>query len=417
MTKLEKDIQDKVNSIAAIAEGGPQNQSDADNNHRHKGKQVKKIQIHTETDEPPANQTDIKKEPVDTFTEVDDEKRTQRVEVLDPEIKETPVTGKTSSDETNLTEIDKDIVIMGKPKLKGNVFIDTTVQNKHPPKTANKGRYVHAENFTGFNIDDVKPMKSQSYTTSGHTAAQTTTHSQRHKGYHDYEIAHKVLSKNIEKLKHVLKAIEDAPVNNGIKDQGIKMMKKNEDSMGKKQRSNNSVVETVLQVTGTPLVNNIISYLPPAGYKVLKSQSSTDTTIIKLPGPPTAQQKPHNNIPLMNTSQIKNTVGKDNSLKDTSTKQSQLAHTSGVLLAPQHVSDTTAPGFHVTQESRNYVDSSAQASADVVDHIANELVQHRVASQANGKWAKKLNHHNKSLQETFKELKPDDPKISKFDCL
>lgn len=424
LAKLEKDIQEKVNSIAAIAEGVPQNQTDTDiKGHKHKGKRVNKIEIHTETDEPPANETEIEKEPVDKFTEVDDEERTQRVEVLDPVIKETQVTGKTSTDETKLTEIDKDIVITGKPKLRGNVFIDTTVHYKHLPKPTNKGSYVHTENITGFNIDDFKTMKSHPNATSGHTAAQTTGHAQRHKAYHDYEVAHKVLSKNIEKLKHVLKAIEDAPVNNGIKEQGTEMVKKNEDNLGKKQRSNDSVVTTVLKVTGTPLVNNIISYLPPTGYKDLKTQSSTDTTVTKLPGPPAAQQIPPNNIPLMNTSQVKNTVGKENSLQDTSTNQSQLAHTNGVLLGAQPVSNTTAPGLHVIQGNGNRpnVDSSAQASADVVDHIANELVQHRVASQANtdstSQRVNKLNHHNKSLRETFKELKPDDSKICKFDCL
>lgn len=378
------------------------------------------IEIHTETDRPSASQTIDEKKPKEKLSKVDEEERTQRVEVLDPVIDKTPEKGKTSSDESVVTEINKDIVVTGKPKLNENVFIDSTFRNNHPHKTNHKGRYVHTENITGFNIDDVSPIKSHLHSSSGHVGSKPTTHAQQHKAYHDYAEAHKVLNKNIEKLKNVLKAIEDEP---RLNEQGIEMVKKNAGQLGQKQRSNNSAATTVLQLSGTPLVTSLPPYLPPAGYKVLNSQSSTQTTVTKLPGPPTAQKAPPNNVPLVNNPPITTSVGKANLEQDVGANQSQLAHTSGVRLGAQSVRVVNAPGLHVIQGNGNQLnaDISTQASADVVDHIANELVDHNVVGQANNNgashWVNRLHPHNKTLQETFKELRPDDTKICKLDCL
>ncbi|XP_068730256.1 uncharacterized protein [Montipora capricornis] len=61
------------------------------------------------------------------------------------------------------------------------------------------------------------------------------------------------------------------------------------------------------------------------------------------------------------------------------------------------------------------VDIKSQASADDVDRIANELVRHGVPNDSNDSstnpWMNTLRHHNKTLRETLKELKPYDNNI------
>ena len=378
------------------------------------------IEIHTEADEPQRNQTSSGQEHVEKL------ERTQRVEVLDPVLKKKPHEEKLSSHSfhaSKITEFNKDIVITGKPKLNGNVVIDTTFHYKHPHKTTHKENYIHTENITGFNIDDVSPIKSHSSATHGHVGPKMTAQVHQHKAYDDYAAAHKVLNKNIEKLRNVLKAIEDVPVSSRVKDQGIEKVKKNDGELGRTQHSNKSVATTVVRLSGTPVVATIPSYIPPAGYKVLKTQSSTQTTVTKVPGPPNAQPLRPIAIPVVNTPPIRPNVGDANPLQDASANQSELPHTSGFPLGAQPVSRETAPGLHVIQGKANplNVDVSTQASADVVDHIASELVDHSAGSQANGygpgHWVKRLHPNDTTLQETLKELKPDDTKICKLEFI
>lgn len=416
LEKIEKDIQDKVNSIAAIAEGKPVNKPDDKKTHKHKDKSVDNIQIHTETDKPLAEQKDNKKGPSNMSSKIGKEERTERVEVLDPVITKKPEKGKTFSDEGELTEINKDIVITGKPTLNSGVSIDTTLHYKHPQTPANRKNHAHIENITGFNVDDIKPIKSHLNAAVGHVGSKMTTHAQQHNAYQHYEEAHNVLHKNIEKLKNVLMAIEDESAINRTNEKGFEMVKKNTGKLGQKQHSDDSIT-TVLSVNGKPSVNSLPPYLPPAGFKVLKSQSSSQTTVTNLPGPPNAQNS--RKVPLISTPAIDIAVNKPNSFQDAGANQTQIAHTSGFLLKSQPVSGVTAPGLHVVQENGNQTnaDMSAQASADVVDHIENELVDHSVASHTNrnstNHLVNRLHLHNKTLQEAFKELKPKDNKICK----
>ena len=386
-----------MNAIAEIASQDPKNKTDAGNNQENKDKPVDNIEIHTETDEPPVKA----KKAVNKFSKIDSEERTQRVEVLDPIVKTHPHKGKSFSHEDETTEINKDVVITGKPKLRGNVVIDTAIRYKHPHKT-HKENNANIEKVSGYDIDDVSSMKT--HFTPNHVGAKMPANPSQPKAYQDYAEAHKVLSKNIEKLKSVLKAIEDGPPTNRVNQQGIEMVKKNDGKLGPKQPSNNSAVTTVLQMSGTPVGPSNPPSKRPADYHVLQSQSTTQTNVTRLPGPPNAQQlRP---------------------LQDTATNQSQLPYTSGVLLKapPRPVSDVASPGLHVIQGNENAPnDVSTQDSADVVDHIAHELVGHGSFSQSNVHGSNHLKNmlhsHNKTLQETFKELTPDNTKICKLDYI
>lgn len=410
---------------------------------------VDDIEIHTETDEPdkPKNtskpeihtESDLQhtvsgKDPLHKPLKVKTEERTQRVEVLGPVIEL-----KNPSDEDKETEINKEIVVTGKPKLNGKVLIDTSFHYQHPNKADIKDNSVHNEKLTGFSIDKVAPIKSPSNATSGNMGLKTTMHSRQHKAYHDYSVAHKVLSSNIEKLRNVLKAIESVPANNKVNEQGIKVVKKKSGRLGEipgeKQHLNKN--QPSLQLSGTPQVNNIPlpPYLPPfpPGYKVLKSQSSTQTTVSRLPSAPVTPQ-PAGNTASANlqsrTSPVQNSAVAVNPLQTAGAKPVQLPQANSILLqANTALQQATAPGLHVIQGNGNLPNDnvSTQTSSDVFDHLASELVDHDAASHAIdhaatsegiknvNDWMKKPLSRNESLQETFKELSPDESaKICKF---
>lgn len=446
LEKIEKDIEDKVNIIAeAAATDSKKPPSGTEKSNDKKISTVDDIEIHTEADDPDKPKSNVKTE-IHTENDITDkgnekdptnkppkfrhEERTQRVEVLGPVIEL-----KKPSDENGQTEINKEIVVTGKPKLNGKVTIDTTFQYKHPHMTENKENGEHKEKLAGFRIDNVVAAKSPSNPTSADMRLKTTTHTRQHKAYHDYSVAHKVLNSNIEKLKNVLKAIEGAPANSKTNEQGIEVVKKKSGRLGalsgKKQQLNKN--EASLQLSGTPQVVNIIPpYLPqaPSGYKVLKSQSSTQTTVSKLPGPPVTQQ-PARNIVSANTSPVLNSTvtvtplqtATPSGLQTARANQVQLPQTSGV---PLRVKDAfpqaSAPGLHVVQGNGNPPNdqASTQNSADVFDHLASELVDHDAASHTtnhaanNGagkdvsNWVNQLHPRNDSLQETFKELSPEE---------
>ena len=404
------------------------------------------IEIHTETDDPdkPKNtfhpeihtESDLQhtingKGPIHKHPKVETEERTQRVEVLGPVIEL-----KKPSDEDK-KEIDKEIVVTGKPRLTGKVMIDTSFHYQHPNKV---NITDNNEKLTGFSIDKVAPVKSPSNATSGNMPLKTTTHSRQHKAYHDYSVAHKVLNSNIEKLRNVLRAIEDVPANNKVNEQGIKVVKKKSgrlgDIPGKKQHSNKN--QPNLQLSGLPKINNIPlpPYLPPfpPGYKVLKSQSSTQTTVTKIPSAPVTPQ-PAGNTASANlqsrTSPSQNPAVAVNTLQTVGTKPVQLpqAKPSIPLRANAALPQAIAPGLHVIQGNGNFANDnvSTQASSQVFDHLASELVDHDAASHSTDHaatneviknvqdWMKKPHPGNESLQETFKELSPDESaKICKF---
>lgn len=406
---------------------------------------VDDIEIHTESDQPdkPKNtfhpeihtESDLQhavngKDPPQKHPKVKAEERTQRVEVLGPVIEL-----KKPSDDDKQTEIDKDIVVTGKPKLNGKVTIDTSFHYQHP----HKGHISEKnEKFTGFSIDKVAPVKSPSNATFGSMRLKATTHSRQHKAYHNYSVAHKVLNSNIEKLRNVLRAIEDVPANNKVNEQGIKVVKKKSgrlgDIPGEKQHLNNN--QPSLQLSGTPQINNIPlpPYLPPfpPGYKVLKSQTSTQTTVTGVPSAPVTPQ-PAGNAASVNlqsrTSPIQNPIVAVNPLQTARAKQVQLPQTNSIpLRAKTALAQATAPGLHVIQGNGNLPNDNANTQASsVFDHLASELVDHDAASHVTdhaatnqiiksvNDWMKKPHPGNESLQETFKELSPDESaKICKF---
>lgn len=450
LEKIEKDIEDKVNTIAEAAATEPKKTpSGAAKSNDNNINTVDDIEIHTEADEPDKPKSNSKteihtesdiqdagneKHPINKTPKIRHEERTQRVEVLGPVIEI-----KKPSDENEQTEINKEIVVTGRPKLNGKVTIDTTFQYKHPHKTKIKKNGEHKEKLTGFSIDDVAPVKSPSNATSNDMRLKTTTHARQHKAYHDYSVAHKVLNSNIEKLRNVLQAIEGAPANNKASEQGIEVVKKKSGRLGalSGQTQHPNEIEASLQLSGTPQV--IPPYLPqaPAGYKVVKSQSTTQTTVTKLPGTPVTQQpandivsvtklpghpvtqQPANKIVSANTSPVQNSAVTVTPLQNASAKQVQLPQTSGIpVRANAGLPQASAPGLHVVQGNGNLPNDNVntQTSADVLDHLASELVDHDAASHTanNGvgnsvsHWANQPQPRNDSLQETFKELSPDD---------
>ena len=406
---------------------------------------VDDIEIHTETDQPdkPKNtfhpaihtESDLQhagngKDPLHKLPKVKTEKRTQRVEVLDPVIEL-----KKPSDDDKQTEIDKDIVVTGKPKLNGKVTIDTSFHYQQPNKVHIS---EHNEKLTGFSIDKVAPVKRPSNATFSNMRLKTTTHSRQHKAYHDYSVAHKVLNSNIEKLRNVLQAIEDVPANNKVNEQGIKVVKKQNrklgDIPGEKQHLNTN--QPSLQLSGTPKINNVPlpPYLPPfpPGYKVLKSQSSTQMTVTRVPSTPVPPQLAGNaaspNLQ-SRTSPVQNPAVVLNPLQTLGAEQGQLPQTDSIPLRTNTaLPHATASGLHVIQGNENLPNDnvSTQASS-VFDHLASELVDHDATSHAAdhaatnqiiksvNDWMKKPHPGNESLQETFKELSPDESaKICKF---
>ena len=399
---------------------------------------VDDIEIHTETDQPdkPKNtyrpkihtESDLQhtvngKDPLHKHLKVKTEERTQRVEVLGPVIEL-----KKPSVDDKQTEIDKDIVVTGKPKLNGKVTIDTSFHYQHPNKVHIS---EHNGKITGLSIDKVAPVTNPLNATFGNMRLKTTTHSRQHKAYHDFSVAHKVLNSNIEKLRNVLKAIEDAPVNNKADEQGLKGVNKNSSRLGEipgeKQHLNKN--QPTLQLSGTSQIGNIPlpPYLPPfpPGYKVLKSQSSTQTKVTKVPSAPVSPQPAGNAAsPSLQsrTSPVQNQAAAINPLQTAGAKQLQLPQSSSIhLRANTALQQATAPGLHVIQGNGNLPNDnvSTQASS-VFEHLASELVDHDAASHATAHaatnqviksandWMNKPHPGNESLQETFKELSPDE---------
>ena len=399
---------------------------------------VDDIEIHTETDQPdkPKNtyrpkiltESDLQhtvngKDPLHKHPKVKHEERTQRVEVLGPVIEL-----KKPSDDDKQTEIDKDIVVTGKPKLNGKVTIDTSFHYQHPNKV-----HISERNgkITGLSIDKVAPVTNPSNATFGNMPLKTTTHSRQHKAYHDFSVAHKVLNSNIEKLRNVLKAIEDAPANNKAHEQGLKGVNKKSSRLGEipgeKQHLNKN--QPTLQLSGTSQIGNIPlpPYLPPfpPGYKVLKSQSSTQTTVTKVPSAPVTPQ-PAGNAASPNlqsrTSPLQNQAAAINPLQTVGAKQLQLPQSSSIpLRANTALQQATAPGLHVIQGNGNLPnDNVSTQPSSVFEHLASELVDHDASSHATSHaatnqviksandWMNKPHPGNKSLQETFKELSPDE---------
>ncbi|XP_078344576.1 uncharacterized protein LOC144630152 isoform X3 [Oculina patagonica] len=431
LEKIEKDIEDKVNTIAEAAANEPKKPpSGTGKGNDNKINTVDDIEIHTEADEPVKAKSNFKtkihtesdiqdvgneEDPTNKPPKVRHEERTQRVEVLGPVIEL-----KKPADENEQTEINKEIVVTGKPKLNGKVTIDTTFQYKHPHKAKIKKNGEHREKLNGFSIDNVVPAKRPTNTASDDMRLKTKTHARQHKAYHDYSVAHKVLNSNIEKLRNVLNAIEGAPANNKASEQGIEVVKKKSGRLGalSGQKQHLNEIEASLQLSGTPQV--IPPYLPQdlAGYKVLKTQSRTQTNITKLPGPPVTQQ-PANNIVSANTSPVQNSAVTANPLQNASEKQVRLPQTSGTpVRANAGLPQASAPGLHVVQGNGNLPKDNVktETSADVLDHLASELVDHDAASRpahnvvgnSVSNWVNQPNPRNDTLQETFKELSPDD---------
>lgn len=447
MEKIEKDIEDKVNIIAESASENPKKPPSkagkSDDNTPIDT--VDDIEVHTETDQPdkPKNafhpkihtESDLQhpineKDSLHNHPKVKTEERTQRVEVLGPVIEL-----KKPSDDDKHTEIDKDIVVTGKPKLNGKVMIDTSFHYQHPNKVHIS---EHNEKLTGFSIDKVAPVTNPSNATFGDMRLKTTTHSRQHKAYHDFSVAHKVLNSNIEKLRNVLKAIEDAPANNKVDDQGSKVVKKKSgrfgDIPGEKLHLNKN--QPSLQFSGTQQISNIplppyLSPFPP-GYKVLKSQSATQTTVAKVPNAPVTPQPAGNAVSpnlQSRTSPVQNPAVVINPLQTVGAKQVQPSDTNSIpLRVNTALQQATAPGLHVIQGNRNLPNDNVSAQASTVfDHLASELVDHDATSHATdhaatnqivksaNDWMNKPHPGNQSLQETFKELSPDESaKICKF---
>lgn len=401
LEKIEKDIQDKVDAIAAVTTDNPKNQTE-DTKTAHKelsnDKPVDNIEIHTETEaETPVKPKESQKS---KFSKLN--KKERRVEVMDPVVKTSTEKDKVSQHQSVKTEFNKDIVITGRPKLSGNVVIESTMKYKHPQNAAPKGKSANIENVTGYDIDDVAGMKTHVNATPSNITITVPEHISQSKAYQNYAQAHKILSKNIQNLKDVLNAIEGVPANSttGNK-QRIVTMKTNDGTMGPKTSlAGNDEALKIVKVSGTPIGPSNSNHKVPAGYKVLKTTSTTETTITKLPGPLYAQvhkpsAKSATNQPVVSGASVK--------------AQAQ----------PVHV--VSFPGLHVVQGYGHQAptDVSAQGSADIVDHIASELIDHN-RQQSHAQSHSNLLHvprpQNQSLlQETFKELTPDNTKICKLE--
>ncbi|XP_074627677.1 uncharacterized protein LOC141885719 isoform X3 [Acropora palmata] len=346
LENIEKDIQNKVNAMAAVAEGSTNDRSDTEEIDKEHDEKAGDAEIHSETNELVDVENDTSSEPADNSSKGGQEDRTEK----GPQDMEK---SKMSSSGNEETEIDKDIVITGEPKLNGRVHIDTNLYFEHRQKNA---RNESSKNTTVTRpaYREEKPDKSQLIGTVGHVVSSESTHAQTHKAYHDYEVAHKVLSKNIEKLKNVLEAIEDTHKT------------KNTEYSNRKFNRDEGLVQQ------KPLFND---------------------------------RKATNSLQLANHSD-------QHSIKN----GSLLSHTRSLGLKEQPLSSKDSIGLHVVEGNGNQtVDIRSQASSDVVDRIANDLVRHGVTSEPNGssvnQWVNGLPYHNNTLQETLKELKPDDTNI------
>ena len=332
--------------MAAVAEGSTNDRSDTEEIDKEHDEKAGDAEIHSETNELVDVENDTSSEPPDNSSKSGQEDRTEK----DPQGKEK---SKMSSPGNEETEIDKDIVITGEPKLNGRVHIDTNLYFEHRQKNA---RNESSKNTTVTRpaYSEEKPDKSQLIGTVGHVVSSESTHAQNHKAYHDYEVAHKVLSKNIEKLKNVLEAIEDT---HKTKNTGYSNRKFNRDE---------GIVQQKLLFNDRKATNS------------LKLANHSDQHTIK--------------------------------------NGSLLSHTRSLGLKEQPLSSKDSIGLHVVEGNGNQtVDIRSQASSDIVDRIANDLVRHGVTSEPNGssvnQWVNGLPYHNNTLQETLKELKPDDTNI------
>ena len=333
--------------MASVAEGSTNDQSDTEEIDKDHDKKAGDIEVHSETNEPVDVENDTFKEPADNSSRDGQEDRTGK----GPQSTEKSNMSSSGNEET---EIDKDIVITGEPKLNGRVHIDTNLYFKHRHKNA---RNENSKNTTVMSLaySEEKPDKSQLIGTVGHVVSNESTHAQTHRAYHDYELAHKVLSKNIEKLKNVLEAIEDTH-----------KTKVSDRYSNRKFNRDEGLVQR------KPLFND---------------------------------RKATNSLQLANHSD-----------QETIKNGSLLSHTRSLALKEQPLSNKDSIGLHVVEGNGNQtVDIRSQASSDIVDRIANELVRHGVTSEPNGssvnQWVNRLPYHNKTLQETLKELKPDDTNI------
>ncbi|XP_022790138.1 uncharacterized protein LOC111329653 isoform X2 [Stylophora pistillata] len=422
LEKIEKDIEEKVNTIAEKASDYLKKPSiHTGNKSNSKASAVDDIEIHTEADEEEktkkihsendVDQPSHEQDSMHNSSEDNETERTQRVEVLGPVIDlSKPV------DQNDETDIDKEIVVTGQPKLNGKLTIDTTYHYNHPYKLKNKEQEKHEEKLAGFSIDDVFSPKTRSNRTSYETPLRP--HAVQNKAYKDLTVANKALSSNIEKLKNVLEAIEDVPSDKKTSEKGIVVVRKLHPNALHQQHLKNK--GRFLALSGTPQVHENPPYLPqePSNIKVLKSQSTTQTTITKLPGSPVTPLAADKKASTM----IKSPTAKTSTLQNDSVKQTQLPVMDAYPHGENSIAPTSAPGLHVIQGNRNLPSSKARtnASSEVFDHLASELVDHdatgnptpvtadKGTTNSVTDWMKKLKPHNNSLQETFNELNPDD---------
>lgn len=369
-----------------------------------KPENTKKIDSESDVDEPSHEQDSIHNSSEDNKTE-----RTQRVEVLGPVIDLTK-----PLDQNDETDIDKEIVVTGQPKLNGKLTIDTTYQYSHPPKLKNREKERHKEKLAGFSIDDVITPKTRSNRTSKKTPLHL--HVVRNKAYKDLTVANKALNSNIEKLRNVLEAIEDVPSDNKASEKGTVIVKNMHPNALYHQQHFNKNKRPSLALSGTPEVHQNPPYLPqtPSDLKVLKSQSTVQTTVTELPHSPFTTSAADEKA----STPIQNSRAKASPLKNNSGNKTQLATVEGANTIPP----TSTPGLHVIQGTRDLPSGKAgnNMSYEVFDHLASELVDHDTTGNPTpvtaGKgtrntvtdWMKNLKPHNASLQETFNELNPVD---------
>ncbi|XP_068730208.1 uncharacterized protein [Montipora capricornis] len=421
LENLEKDIQDKVNAMAATAVGGMMNQSTADKSYKDKDEAERNIEVYKETGKSEQSHEEILKEVVGNSSKVSQENRKESVEALDHNI---VGNSEGSLDENEQTMIDKDIVITGEPELNENDNIDADSHNKRPQRTAHDESSAHSKNITMLINEGIKPAKRKFNGSVDDVTVKEGTHAQKHTAYHDFEMAHKVLNKNIENLKSVLAEIEDSHANIS-NETNNKKPNRNEDILDLRPLFNDRKVSTGLRLSGTnlrPLFNDrkVSTGLRLSGtlsvgpfspdLKVSKSEMSKQTTVTKLTDLPKLQ------FVRPNTTGIQSTIEETNPIQNTGKKEFKLAHNSGFTLKTQPVLNADSIGFHFVAGSGNKtVDIKSQASADDVDRIANELVRHGVPNDSNDSstnpWMNTLRHHNKTLRETLKELKPYDNNI------
>ncbi|XP_068695489.1 uncharacterized protein [Montipora foliosa] len=156
LENLEKDIQDKVNAMAATAVGGMMNQSTADKSYKDKDEAERNIEVYKETGKSEQSHEEILKEVVGNSSKVSQENRKESVEALDHNI---VGNSEGSLDENEQTMIDKDIVITGEPELNENDNIDADSQNKRPQRTAHDESSAHSKNITMLINEGIKPAK------------------------------------------------------------------------------------------------------------------------------------------------------------------------------------------------------------------------------------------------------------------